>query len=487
MQRLYNPSDKETASRKLIWRRTTVFTINAEEPKREQTMRAKHLSDNMVVFLIIWLGQTVSQVGSGLTGFALGVWVYQSTGSALQFALIALFTVVPRIVLSPLAGVVVDRWDRRRAMIVGDSGAGAGTLLIAALFFSGRLEIWHIYLATALSSAFTTLQWPAYAAITPQLVAKESLGRANGMIQLGRGISEILAPLLAGMLVVVIGLRGIVLIDVVTFAFAVLTLIVIRLPQAAPVARNESAGEPFRQELVFGWRYLQRRPGLMGLLLFLAVISFVWAMLGAVLTPMMLTFATPEKLGMIISVAGVGYLSGSLLMSSWGGPRRLIIGVLGFELLSAASFVLMGLRPSVALVAVGAFVAHLAIAMGLSCNQALWQRKVAPEVQGRVFAAQQMITQAAAPVGYLVAGFLADAIFEPMLQEGGALTGSAGRVIGVGTGRGMALLLIVLGLVKFGLSLWGIFYPPLRRVDDTLPDATPPGDEEMVAVPVTAG
>jgi DHA3 family macrolide efflux protein-like MFS transporter len=432
-------------------------------------VKAKLLSNNMFVFAVIWLGQTVSQIGSGLTGFALGVWVYQTTGSALQFALIALFAVLPRIVLSPLAGLLVDRWNRRWAMIVGDSGAGAGTLLIAVLFFSGHLEIWHIYLATALSAAFSTLQWPAYAAITPQLVSKEDLGRANGMIQLGRGASEIMAPMLAGMLVLVIGMQGIIMIDVATFAFAVLTLLVIRLPQTR-TPTEKLTGEPFWQELASGWRYLQARPGLMGLLLFLAVISFVWAMLGAVLTPMMLTFATPDKLGMIISVAGVGYLSGSLIMGGWGGPKRLIMGVLGFELLSAASFVLMGMRPSVGLVALGAFVAHLGIAMGLSCNQALWQRKVAPRVQGRVFAAQQMITQAAAPLGYIVAGFLADAVFEPLLRADGLLAGSAGVVIGVGPGRGMALLLIGLGIVKLALSLWGMAYPSIRRVEEMLPD-----------------
>lgn len=446
-------------------------------------MNSKILSKNVVVFVVIWLGQTVSQIGSGLTGFALGVWVYQTTGSALQFALIALFSALPRIALSPVAGVLVDRWSRRWAMIIGDSGAGVGTLIIAALFFSGRLEIWHIYVATALSAAFSTLQWPAYAAITPQLVSKENLGRANGMIQLGRGASEVLAPLLAGMLVLAIGVQGIILIDVSTFVFAVLTLLVIRSPETRAVT-PKAAKKSFWRELVFGWTYLQTRSGLIGLLVFLAVIRFVWAMLGAVLTPMMLSFAGPDKLGLIISVAGVGYLSGSLIMSSWGGPRRRITGVLGFELLSAASFVVMGLRPSVWLVALGAFVAHLAIAMGLSCNQALWQSKVDLQVQGRVFAAQQMITQAAAPLGFVVAGLLADNIFEPLLLADGPLADSIGQILSVGPGRGMALLLIGLGLVKIALSLWGMAYPPLRQVEDELPDAVQPdsvGAEQTVA------
>lgn len=432
-------------------------------------MKTKILSKSMAVFIVTWLGQTVSQIGSGLTGFALGVWVYQTTGSALQFALISLSATLPRIVLSPLAGVLVDRGNRRWAMIIGDTGAGIGSLIMAGLFLTGQLQTWHIYLATAFSAAFSTLQWPAYAALTPQLVSKENLGRANGMIQMGRGASEIFAPLLAGILVLSIGVQGIILIDVATFAFAVLTLLLIRLPQTARPAQKPS-DTSFWRELVFGWTYLQARPGLLGLLVFLAVINFVWAMLGAVLTPMVLSFTTPDKLGLIITLAGGGYLSGSLLMGAWGGPKRRMLGVIGFEMLSAASFVVMGLRPSVWLVACGACVAHLAIAMGLSCNQALWQSKVDSSVQGRVFATQQMVTQAVAPLGYIVAGLLADNILEPLLFVNGSLASSVGRIIGTGPGRGMALLLIGLGLVKFSLSLWGLAFPALRQVEDALPD-----------------
>ena len=433
-------------------------------------MKPKPLSKAMTIFIIIWLGQTVSQVGSGLTGFALGVWVYETTGSALQFALIALATVLPRIVLSPLAGVLVDRWNRRWAMIIGDSGAGLGTLMIALLFLSGRLEVWHIYVATAVSSAFSTLQWPAYAAVTPQLVSKENLGRANGMVQFGQAASEILAPTLAGALVLTIQVPGILFIDFATFIFAVLTLLVVRLPGFEQSA-GKSGRDSFWREVVYGWTYLRTRPGLMGLLGFFAVVNFVWAMLGAVLVPMMLGFTSADRLGVIISIAGLGMLAGSLVMSGWGGPQRRINGVLGFELLSGISFVVMGLRPVVGLVALGAFMAHLSIAIASSCNQTLWQTKVEAKVQGRVFSTQRMATQAAAPLGFLAGGFLADKVFEPLLNIGGPLAASVGQIVGVGPGRGIALLLIALGLLKLSISLWGLLYPRIRLVEDELPDA----------------
>jgi DHA3 family macrolide efflux protein-like MFS transporter len=443
-------------------------------------MKQKLPSQNMITFIIIWLGQTVSLVGSGLTGFALGVWVYQTTGSATQFALIAVCTALPRIGLSPLAGALVDRWDRRWAMIIGDSGAALGTLAIALLFFSNQLEVWHIYLATAFSSAFSTLQWPAYAAITPLLVSKKNLGRANGLAQFGRAASEILAPALAGVLVLAIQVQGVILIDAATFIFAVATLLLVRVPHPPSTTEKKTGRGTLWREMVYGWIYLKARPGLMGLLIFLATVNFFWGMLAVLITPMVLSFTSADALGVIISVAGLGMLAGSLVMTAWGGPRRRIYGVLGFEMFSAISFVLMGWRPSGWLIALGAFTAHFAIAIIFASNQALWQSKVAPEVQGRVFATQQTVAQAAMPLAFLIAGPLADYVFNPWLMPRGILTGSVGPFIGIGPGRGIALLFIVMGLVKFGVALTGFLNSHIRQVEDELPDVIV--EEQVVAV-----
>ncbi|MFC1976531.1 MFS transporter, partial [Chloroflexota bacterium] len=380
-------------------------------------------------FIIIWFGQIISMIGSGLTGFALGLWVYQTTGSATQFALIAFCTVLPRIVLSPLAGALVDRWDRRWAMIIGDSGAALGTLAIALLFFTGHLEVWHIYLATAVSSAFSTLQGPAYLAIIPLLVSKKNLGRVNGMAQFGQAAAEILSPVLAGILVLTIQVQGVILIDFATFIVAVVTLLIVRVPQ--PKTEHQTGQGSLWREAANGWTYLKARPGLLGLLAFFAAINFLWGMLAVLLAPMILSFTSADVLGVIISIAGLGMLTGSLVMSVWGGPKRRINGILGFELFSAMSFILMGLRPSAWLIAIGAFTAHFAIAIVFASNQALWQNKIAPNMQGRVFAFQQMVAQATKPLAFLIAGPLADHIFEPWLNSGGSLTGNVGQIVGV--------------------------------------------------------
>jgi DHA3 family macrolide efflux protein-like MFS transporter len=438
---------------------------------KESKMRDNPTNPALKTFLTVWLGQSVSLIGSGLTSFALGVWVFEGSGSITQFALIGLFAVLPRVLLSPMAGVIVDRWDRRRAMILSDAGAGLCTLSVVVLLTAGRLEVWHIFLLTAASSSFSALQWPAYMAAIALLVPNQHLGRANGLVQLGRALSEILAPALAGILMSVIGLQGVILIDFATFGFAVLTLLPVRFPiQDLPPEKGSDKFD-LRAELTFGRRYIAARPGLCNLLAFSAVVNFLWGMVGALITPMILGFTTTSGLGGIISVAGFGMLAGSLVMSIWGGPRRRINGVLFFEMLSGVCFLLIGSRPAFWPVAFGALGAHMTIAVVFGSNQSIWQSKVEPGAQGRVFAFQQMVASAAVPLAYLLAGPLAEKIFEPLLTEGGALASSAGSLIGVGPGRGIAFVFIIMGLIKIAVALWGYLNPHVRDIEDELPDA----------------
>jgi hypothetical protein len=262
----------------------------------------------------------------------------------------------------------------------------------------------------------------------------------------------------------------VILIDFATFVFAVATLMLVRFPQ--PKATTAGETESWRHQLTFGWRYIAARPGLLGLLVFFAIVNFLWGMVGALITPMILSWASSEVLGIIISVAGGGMLAGSLAMSAWGGPKRRINGVLYFEMLSGVCFILIGFRPAFLPIAVGAFVAHLTIAVVYGSNQAIWQSKVAPAVQGRVFATQQMIARAASPLAYLTAGPMADRVFEPLLAADGVLSSSVGQVIGAGSGRGIGLLFIMMGIVKIGITLVGQFQPAIRNVEGNLADAS---------------
>ncbi len=420
-------------------------------------------------FAILWVGQTASLVGSSLTSFALGVSVFQESGSISAFAFIGLFAVLPRVLLSPISGVLIDRWDRRRAMIFSDAGAGVCTLIFASILLAGRLELWHVYGLTALSSVFGSIQWPAYMAAISSLVPKAKLGRANGLIQLAFAFGEILAPPLAAYLLTRIALSGVILVDCATFLFAIGTLLRIRFPrsESEDQATEHKALLP---EILEGIRFILSRRGLAALLAYASASRFFWGMVAALITPMILLFSTTDALGLILAIAGVGMFTGSLVMSVWGGPVPRIRGVLLFEIVSGIAFLLIGARPWVLLIGLGVFVAHTTIAVIDGSNQAIWQAKVPRAIQGRVFSVQQMIVSAASPAAYLLAGYLAESVFEPILLANGTLALSIGRLIGSGPGRGIGLIFVLMGLLKLLIGGLMCANRSVRHVERDLPD-----------------
>ena len=430
-------------------------------------------------FGVVWTGQLISYVGSGLTSFALGVWVYQRTGSVTQFALIALCAGLPGLLVAPYAGALVDRWDRRLVMLWCDLGSGLRTLAIAGLLLAGALRTWHVYVAVALVSVFRTFHMPAYIAATSMLVPKDRIARASGLMQLAQAAGDTVAPLLAGMMIGAIGMAGVLLADFATFIFAVLTLALVRVPRPAPSALALAARGSLTREAALGWTFIRARPGLFGLLMFFAMCNLVFAMATVLVIPLVLSFTNTAVLGRVQAAASFGLVSGSLLLGSTGWPRRHIHGVLGFGLLLGVMLAAVGVRPQAAPVGASLFVLMFAAAMVNGSSQAIWQTKVPADLQGRVFAVRRMLAQFTAPLGQIAAGPLADRLFRPLLVAGGPLAGSVGRWIGVGSGRGIGLLYICLGVVPIVSSLWGYAQPRVRNVEDELAD----GLEEAPARP----
>jgi MFS family permease len=441
-------------------------------------MAQKPTVHSMRTFLVIWFGQLISTVGSGLTGFALGVWIYQETGSTTLFALNLLAFALPNLIVSPFAGVLVDRWDRRWVMILSDTGAGLSTVMVALLYFTGHLEVWHVYVLTAINAAFSTFQWPAYSAVTTLLVPKSQLGRAGGMVQIGEAISALASPAIAGVLFVTVGLQGVVIVDFATYLFAVTTLLLVKVPRPPVTEAGVEGKGSLLQEAAYGWKYIVVRKGLLGLLIIFAATNFLTSMWNPLLPPMILDMSSPEMLGYVASVVGVGMLLGTLVMSAWGGPKRRIHGVLAFLMISGMFQMFLGLRPSLVLIAIAGFGAMFTMPIINGSSQAIWQSKVAPDVQGRVFAVRRMIAWSAMPLAYILAGPLADRVFNPLLMEGGALTNSVGLVLGVGPGRGTGLLFMVSGLLSVVVAAAGYLYPRVRQVEVELPDALPPETPE---------
>ncbi|MGI2903880.1 MFS transporter [Tolypothrix sp. VBCCA 56010] len=432
----------------------------------------------MKVFILIWFGQLISLIGSNLTSFALGVRVYQNTGSVTQFALITMCAALPLVVVSPIAGTLVDRWSRRWTMILSDCGSGMCTVAIALLVATGTLQIWHIYLIAALNSLFSAFQWPAYTAATTLLVPKEQLSRATGMVQSAEGIAQILSPAIAGVLLVTIGLRGIIFLDLSTFGFALLTLLFVRFPELE-TSKEEISIKALGEELLYGLTYITTRPGLVGILIFFSVINLFVGLITVLFPPLVLELFSPVVLGTVESISGMGMLAGSLLMIIWKGPAYRINTVFGVAIFMAVSIMAVGLHSSIFFLSIGGFLFLFGSPVIRACLQVIWQTKVAPEVQGRVFALRRMITQSCIPLAALLAGPLDDYIFEPLMSPDGPLAASLGQIIGVGTGRGIDLLLIFMGLSMILTTFLAYLYPPLRLVESQLPDVPSSGEPEI--------
>ena len=429
----------------------------------------------MRTFFIIWFGQLTSMIGSGLIGFALAVWIFEQTGQATPFALTGLFAILPRVLLAPVAGALTDRWNRKKIMLISDSLSGVVTIVTALLLLTGGMEVWMVYLISFMGSIFASFQGPAYAASIVMLVPKDQLTRANSMVQMGGSISDILTPLLAGILFTTIGMQGIILIDVVTYLIALTTLILVHIPQPEKIVGEAERKLSVIEDVAFGWRYLAQRRGLLGLLFYFAIVNFMVNISGAMIGPLILSFGSAASLGAVQTVMGVGMLSGSLLMSIWGGPkRRMIQAVIGFIALASVGFWVAGLQPSLSYISAGLFILMFFIPFASGPSSAIFAAKVAPEVQGRVFATRSMISLSMMPLAYVLSGVLADQVFNPWLVEGGALASTfVGQWIGVGPGRGIGLMMICSGLLLMGASGIAFANPHIRNIEREIPDAIP--------------
>jgi len=429
----------------------------------------------MKTFIIIWSGQLASMIGSGLIGFALAVWIYDQTGQATPFALTALFSTLPRIILSPVAGAITDRWNRKKIMLISDSLSGVLTVVTAVLLLTGHMEVWMIYIISFLGSVFASFQEPAYSASIVMLVPKEQLTRANSMVQMGQAIETILTPLLAGALFATIGMRGIIFIDIVTYLIALTTLIIVHIPQPKSVVTATGTGLSIFKDIALGWRYLAERRGLLGLLLYFAAVNFFLSLSGVMVGPLVLSFSSPASMGIAQTVMGLGLLGGSLLMSIWGGfKKNKIASVIGFIFLASIGYLVAGLKPSLLYIGVGMFILTFFIPFASGPSSAIFAAKVAPEVQGRVFATRSMLAQSMMPLAYILSGIFADQIFIPALMQGGALADTfVGDLVGVGPGRGIGLMIICSGILLLIISAIAYANPRIRNIEKEIPDAIP--------------
>lgn len=426
----------------------------------------------MRAFIFVWVGQLVSLLGTGMTQFAIALWAWELTGQATALALVGFFSFAPTVLFSPVAGALVDRLDRKLVMMLSDLGAGLSTVVLFLLLSSDNLQIWHLYVAGAFAGAFQAFQFPAYSAAISTMLPKEQYARANAMLGVAESASGILAPVFAGALYVAFGLRGIFLIDIITFTMALATLYVVYIPSPKRTETGAAAQGSLWQESLYGFRHILARPSLLGLQLVFFCGNLLATMAFVLLTPMLLARTGGEELAVasVQSAAGAGGVVGGLILSAWGGPRRKVHGVLLGWAISGVGMIFMGASQMLPLWLITDFLMAFFVPVINASNQAIWQAKVAPDVQGRVFATRRLIAQITAPVAMFLAGPLADQVFEPGMQPGGALAEVFGGLVGTGAGAGMALIFVICGALCVVVGLGGYAFRVVRDAETILPD-----------------
>ncbi|GAB3981721.1 amino acid adenylation domain-containing protein [Plantactinospora veratri] len=421
-------------------------------------------------FLVVALAQLVSILGSTLTDVALPLWVLKETGSLLNFALLAVAGLVPGLLVLPVAGAVVDRYSRRAVILCGDVGAGGTQLLLGLLLWTGSLQVWHIYPLIALLSVSLTFQRLAYNSAIAQLVPKQYLGHANGVVQMVTGVATIMMPLLSVALLAVIDLGGILVIDVLSYAAAIVIVLLVRFPRTLAWRRRESLTAEIREGLRLSWGHR----GFRSLLLFFMSLNVFLSPLFMMLTPLVLAFAGIDQVAQVSVAGGVGAFLGGLAMSIWGGPRhRRLFTVLCCTLVLAGFCLVIGLRPTLWVIAVGAFGISMWLVLLNGVYTTIVQVKIPQRFHGRVFAINTVIAWSTLPVGWTLVGPVGSRLLEPLMAPDGLLAGTVGRVIGVGHGRGIGLLYLLLAVAIAAVALVAMRLPRIARFDDEVPDAQP--------------
>jgi len=441
-------------------------------------------------FYVLWAGSLVSIFGAMMTSFLLGILAYEQTKSTTAFALVLVSYTLPSLVLAPVAGALVDHWNRKWTMMGGVIAVTLCTAVIGLLLYRKGGWDWRIYLAVAGISVVDAFVTPAYFAVTALIVPKEQLVRANSCWQFNYALASVIRGPLAVFLSQLVNVWGVIIVDVITYILVLFSIMVIDIPEPERKAStNGSKGLSFK-DLAGGWSYIKVRRPLVRLLAYMTVFRFAIYMTTTLFSPMILsTGASTKTLAIILSVGSIGSAAGSAAVAIWGGPRHRILGVLGAGLLLSCGAVLVGVSPNQVCIVLGFLAFCLGGPIGGSCSQAIWQSKTEPQYQGRVTSLERLLTQWTLPVAALVGSSLADKFFGPLLVAGGSLATTVGKVIGIGPGRGIGFLLTLVGLFVMLATFAGYASPRLRGLEQEVADGTglPSGPESARLVVASPG
>lgn len=445
------------------------------------------MTDGYRTFLIVWGGQVVSIIGSSLTWFGISIWVFLDTGSITSLAIILLASQLPRTLLSPIAGTYVDRWDRRTSMILADAGSGAATLVMIALYLTGNLTLLSLGLIAAMSGVFQAFQMPAYQAATSLLVPKERYSQASGMIMLAEAMGNLVAPALGGIMIAIGGLGLLVAIDMVTFLIALVTLLIVRFPKPPVTKVGEASKGSVWFETKFGFLLIWNRRGLFWLLVYFATINLAFGAISPLITAYLLSITTASTMGIVFSLGATGMIAGSIVASAWRGVEHKVAAIVALGAVLGAAVGAVGVASTLPFIVLAIWVALFTVPIAGAFSQALWMRKIEPDIQGRVFAVRTAVASAAVPLSLILVGPLADRVFVPLMTGTSTLGLWLQGFFGTGLASAYGLFFVSVGLFVVASSMVAWSVGALRHLERDIPDAAglpTEIDEEVVEATV---
>ncbi|MDD3246587.1 MAG: MFS transporter [Methanosarcina sp.] len=411
-------------------------------------------TDHYSKFLLIWFGQFISIIGSGLTIFSLGVYVYQQTGTASSYVFILMCAFLPPFLLKPYGGILADSHDRRLMMIFGDLGSTLGLLFIFIMMLKGNIELWQIYLGIAISSIFSAFQDPAYKALITDLLPENQYAKASGLMQLASSAQYLISPFLAGIILTIMDIKFVFLIDVATFLIASSIVIWIRntlgITQITKPVQNNMA------DLKEGIQEFSKNRGVINLVITTMFVLFFVGLLQSLIIPMLLNLTTVKAAGITQSICASGILIGSLFIGVFGNKNKYVKTLSISLFISGIFFANLGFSTNIAYVTLAGFLFFATLPFINTSIEVLIRKNIDNSKQGRVWSIISMVTYLGSIIAFAVAGFLADKIFNPLLEPEGLLSETAGSIIGVGESRGIALMFIISGLMIsiIALLIW---------------------------------
>ncbi len=420
-------------------------------------------------YLLLWSTQSLSGLGSAMTGYALVLWLYQQSGSALETAFLSICSYAPYVLMSIFAGALSDRWNKKRTMLVCDLLAAASTVGVLILLKNGRLMPWHMYVLNAINGLMNTVQQPASDVAATLLVPKEYYQKTSGLRSFSNSLNTILHPVIASALFAFYGIDLVIAVDLVTFAVAfVVLLLFIRIPEASPEARPK---EKLLDAAKVGLKWLKANPLILDLILFLAFINLVASAYDAALPAMLLSRENGGEtvLGLVNAVAGIASLVGGVAVTLLPTPKdrvRVICFSLLFSMSTENFFLAFGRTPLIW--CIGAVLGWLVIPLMNANMDVIFRSTIPTDMQGRVYSCRNTLQFFTIPVGYFLGGLLVDRVFEPLMaaRTGGILE----SLFGTGKGSGAAALFFVLAVA--GIVVCLVFYGILRKFKWAEPSST---------------